>query len=487
MQKVSKSQFTSSAVWKMLETFASKGITFIVSLVLARLLSPSDYGIIAITGVFTSLTDIFIQGGFNTAIIQKKTVDDDDYSTTFIFSLGIATALYLILFFSSPAIAAFYQEAQLVDVLRVLGIVLFAQAFSSVRVAKITREMQFKLMCICNLIACAISGVIGIVMARLGYGVWALVGQQISFQLILNLILFLKLDFKFHLRWSRTHFTEMFGFSMFVFLSALMSYLGDNITNVAVGKIYSVEVLGFLSKGDQFPRQLSIYTFGAISSVLLPTFASYKDNPIELKRVTRRILRMTCYIIFPLMLGMVSTARPLIVLLLTDKWLPSVEIMQYACIYYAALPISLVLGQLLYGIRKGRERVVIELVRLVLMTLALVVVSIVMHRSIVELMMVRALITLFIAVLYIALTIRILNYSTKEILYDIGRPLLASAVIAVAAYAIVGVVHNLLLTLVLAVAISGVLYLLLSRLFKIQEYQEIFQLIRKWKNRERAN
>jgi O-antigen/teichoic acid export membrane protein len=192
-------------------------------------------------------------------------------------------------------------------------------------------------------------------MAMLDYGVWALVGQQISFQIILNTTLYCKLQFKVKLHWSWETFREIFGFSMVVLFSALLSYLGDNITNVAVGKVYSVEILGYLSKGDQFPRQLSIYTFGAISSVLLPTFASYKEHPAELKQVMRRIIRMTCYIIFPMMFGMACTARPLIDFLLTEKWLPSVRIMQYACVYYAAMPISLVLGQLLYGIRKGSD------------------------------------------------------------------------------------------------------------------------------------
>jgi O-antigen/teichoic acid export membrane protein len=192
---------------------------------------------------------------------------------------------------------------------------------------------------------------------------------------------------------------------------------------------------------------------------------------------------MTCYIIFPMMFGMACTARPLIDFLLTEKWLPSVRIMQYACVYYAAMPISLVLGQLLYGIRKGSDRVVLELVRMVLMTLALYVVSVLLSRSIEELMMARALITILLVFLYLVITARYISYTAMEILYDIGRPLLASAVVSIAAYSIVGVIHNSLLTLILVGAVSGTLYLILSRILKIQEYREITQIFWKWKNR----
>lgn len=478
MNKVTKRQFASSAVWKMLETFTSKFMSLFISIILARLLVPEDYGIIAITSVFLSLTDIFIQGGFNTALIRKEKVDDEDYSTTFIFSIAMATGLYVILYFCAPLIASYYEKDILISVLRVIGIILFLQAFSSVRVAKITRDMEFRLLCKFNLIASFLSGVLGVIIAYLGMGVWALVIQQISQQAILNILMFIKLDFRFKLKWSSDRFKDMFGFSVFVLLSALIYYLGDNITNVFVGKEYSMEVLGYLNKGDQIPRQVSVYTFSALSSVLLPTFASRQNELVELKKIVTRIVRMCSFFIMPMMFGLFASAESLIIVLFSDKWFASVGIQRWSSIYYCSYPITAIFTQLLYGLKKSNKRLALETIRLVLMLFALYINISITGSNIYELMMYRAIASIIVMVIAIVLVAKEINYQFIDAIKDIVPYAIGAIVMGTIVYFINFTTVPYIINLVIQVIVGACVYIVISKLFKWKELDEIIIYIK---------
>ncbi len=484
MNKVTKGQFASSAAWKMLETFTSKFIAFFISIILARLLMPEDYGIIAITTVFLSLTDIFIQGGFNTALVRKEKVDDEDYSTTLIFSIAMATGLYVILYFCAPLIAAYYEKDILINVLRVIGIVLFLQAFSSVRVAKITRDLEFRLLCKLNLIACFLSGTLGIIIAYFGMGVWALVIQQISQQAILNILMFIKLDFCFKLKWSSNRFKEMFSFSFFVLLSALIYYLGDNITNVLAGKVYSVEILGYLNKGDQIPRQVSVYTFSALSSVLLPTFASRQNDPVELKKIVRRIVRMSSFVIMPMMFALCACAESLIIVLFSDKWVPSVEIQKWSSIYYCTYPITAIFTQLLYGLKKSNKRVALETIRLVLMLYALYITISITGGNIYELMMYRVIASVIVMVIAIVMVAKAINYHFIDAMKDIVPYVIG----AIAMGTIVYFINYMTVPYIIKLCIQGIVgvcvYIVISKLFRWKELDDILTFLKAFVKRK---
>ena len=473
MLHISGSLFTSSVIWKMLELFLSKFMGFFISIVLARLLTPEDYGIIAITSVFLSLTDIFIQGGFNTALIQKECVDDIDYSTTFIFSMVTAILAYVILFVGAPCIADYYANNTLISVLRVLGIVLFLQAFSAVRMAKITREMRFKQLCKFNVIGGFLSGVLGIIAAYSGFGVWALVIQQISQQLVINVAMYIALDFKFKLIWSFTRFKEMLSFSCCVLVSSIFYYLGDNITNIIVGKVYTLDVLGILSKGDQLPRQISVYVFGAIGSVLLPTFASYQYDRNRLKTILRKVLSMTLYLIMPCMVGLFVCADSVIVVFFSDKWINSAGIQRWASIYYLVYPVTAIFSQLFYGIRKGYKRVMLEFIRLILMLFILIFTIKFINGTIYNLIMLRAFGSVAIMVLSMYMAINDINCSIKEIFQDILPIIALSIIMGIVISPVNFLTLPYLLKLLIQMTIGIVFYVIASKSLHFKEYIEI--------------
>jgi len=478
LNKVTKRQFANSAGWKMLETFTSKFMAFFISIILARLLMPEDYGIIAITSVFLSFTDIFIQGGFNIALISKEKVDNEDYSTVLIFSTAMAVGLYIVLYFSAPLIAAYYKKEILKYVLRIIGIVLFLQAFSSVRVAKMTRDMEFKLLAKLTLFACLISGIIGIIAAYLGMGVWALVMQQIFQQAILNILMFIKLDFRFKLKWSSNKFREMFSFSFFVFLSAFIYYLGDNITNIIVGKVYSVETLGFLSKGDQIPRQISVYIFSALSSVLLPTFASRQNDPIELKKITRKIVRMSSFVIMPMMFGLCASSEPLIIVLFSEKWFPSVEIQKWSSIYYLTYPITAIFTQLLYSLKKSNNRVMLEIIRLFLMLLALYITINIITWNINELMMCRVIVSIVVMLISTLMVAKLINYNLKEAVKDIAPYFIGAIIMGVIVYFINYLAISYIIKFIIQVILGMSVYIIISTLLEWNELDDILTFLK---------
>ncbi len=483
MNKISKKQFVFGSFWKITETVAAKGVSFVVSLILARLLSPDAYGLIAITNTFTALSDVLIDGGFSTTLIRKKEVDKTDYNCVFIASLGIASVLYCIFFFGAPFVASYYGEDLLQPVLRVAGLVLFIQAFSSTRNAVIQREMRFKLLFYCNLIGSIISGVLGIAAALLGIGVWALVIQQVSQQLIVTALLFYRLHwhFEWHFEWKR--FKNILSFSIGVVGASLLNYAGTSIYNLVIGKRYSVKELGYSDKGAQIPMQVSLYTFSALSSVLLPTLSSYQDDKDGFKHILRKVVRMTAYLIFPIMIGMAVVSEELIVVLLTDKWLPAVRIMQYSCLYYIATPFMLINIQVFYALGHGFLRVKTELIRIGLLLSGLFIFSFGFRCDISGLALVSAVIAVIVAVITYIEVKKILPYSIFEILKDIIKPLISSMIMGILVfvvnYEIAGMTEISILIRLMVDLILGVgAYILFSAIFRIDSFGEIVGMLK---------
>ena len=478
MNKITKNQFISGSFWKITETVAAKGVSFIVSLILARILSPDDYGIIAITTIFTNLSDVLIDGGFSTTLIRKKEVDELDYNCAFVASLSIAIVLYAVMFLFAPVIAEYYKEPILNSVLRVIGLVLFIQAFSSTRNAIIHRNMSFKLLFYCNVIGSVISGVIGIASALMGLGVWALVIQQLSQQLIVTILLFVKLHWKFECKFEWKRFKELFSFSIGVMGASLLSSIGSSLYNLVIGKIYSVKDLGYSDKGGQLPMQVSLYTFSAMSSVLLPTLSTYQDNMETFKRVQRKVVGMTAYMVFPLMIGLAVTSEDLIVVLLTDKWLPALWIMRFSCIYYIATPFYLVNIQVFYALGHGFKRIQFEVIRLVLLSIGFTVFSFGLKCNISQLAFINAIIACVISILTYMEVRKILLYKLNEAFADIYKSIIAAVVMGlfvIFANQIMDVIgfSSSLLRVIIDVICGTIVYGGLSWILRIDAFLEI--------------
>lgn len=325
--------------WKYMEQVGAKGISFVVSMVLARMLLPEDYGAIAIITVFIALADVFVQSGLGTALIQNKNVTEEDFSSVLYLSLGISTILYVVLFFTAPLISAYYKMQILTPVLRILSLKLFLSPLNSVQNAIISRSMEFKKLFYRSMVSTLPSGIVGIIMAYMGFGVWALVGQQLSNAVLTCLVLWFAVNWRPGAVFNIKRVKVLFSFGWKLLASNIINTLYLNIRTLIIGKIYTPDMLGFYNKGWQFPQFITTNIDGSIQSVMLPTLSKVQDEKDRAKSIMRRSIKMSSFFLFPAMAGLAACARPIIVLILTEKWLPCVPFLQIGCIVYALNPI----------------------------------------------------------------------------------------------------------------------------------------------------
>lgn len=478
MKQVSKKQFTSSAFWKIVESFSSKGITMVVSIVQARLLMPQDYGVIALTTIFLNLSDILIDGGFSTTLIRKKEVDDVDYSCVLTVSFSIAGILYVVFLSIAPFVANYYGEPLFSPVLRVLGLTVFIQAFTATRTAIVNRDMQFKFLCYCNIAASIISGIAGIAAAYIGLGVWAIVIQRLMQNALITGLLFIKVKFKIKWEVKLERLKEIIRFSVGVVSASLLYFVANNMYSAVIGKRYSLTDLGYYSKGYQLPEQFSLYTFSAVSGVLLPTISSYQDDISRVKHIIRKVTAFSTYVIFPLMAGMMLTSEELIVLLLTEKWKAAAPIMIGASIYYIGMPFTLMNSQIYYALGHSFMKLKVEIIRFVMMAIGLFVGSFMFDCSISQLAIIGGIIMLIAAVISAYEAGKMLDYAFKEMVLDIVKPVLCTGAMAIAV-SVVGIlikkfgVVGTIIPLTAKTIVGVLVYLLTSIICKADGYYEI--------------
>lgn len=337
-----KASVLSSLFWKFLESGGVTGMQLIVQIILARLLLPDDYGIIALIMIFISISQTFIQSGFGTALIQKKVVSDTDYSSIFFLTLGIAFAFNCILFLTSPIIADFYNQPIITPILRILGLTLFFGAINTVQNAVVARNFQFKKLFVSSLGAVFLSGIIGITMAYAGYGVWALVGQQLTSIITLCIMLWFTVRWRPKLLFSLKNVKELFSFGWKLLASGLIDITYTNISSLIIGKLYPARMLGYYTTGQQYPNMLTSSINSSIQAVMLPAYSKNQDNRPLVKQIMRRALVTSSFLVFPAMVGLAVIAEPLITLLLTEKWIMAVPFLQIFCAVYALWPIHTV-------------------------------------------------------------------------------------------------------------------------------------------------
>lgn len=330
-----KNNLSTSFFWKLLERFGVSGIQFILQLVLARLLDPEHYGALATMIVFTSFANIFIQSGFNTALIQNKDVTDEDYSSVFWLSLSIAVILYLCIFFTAPLIASFYCMPTIIAPLRVLALMLLPGTFNSIQSAKVSRELDFHKIFVSSIIGISVSGIASIVVAFCGGGLWALVVQYLLNSVMICIVMLFTVKWRPQIVFNVKRIAVLFSFGWKLLVSNLLNTLDENIQSVIVGKKYSSNTLGYYTRGIQFPMFINTAIVDAVQSVMLPVMSKMQDQQQELKELTKSSISISSYIIFPMMAGLASISEPLICLLLTEKWLPCVPYMQITCFIFA--------------------------------------------------------------------------------------------------------------------------------------------------------
>jgi len=479
---VTRRQVLSSLLWKLMERGGTQGIAFVVSIVLARLLTVEEYGSVAIIGIFIALANVFVQTGFNTALIQKKNVDNRDFSTIFYVSLVIAVLLYALLYFASPLIADFFRQPILDPALRVLSIVLFFGAINSVQVAVVSRQMLFKRLFFSTIGGTIVSGIVGISMAYLGFGVWALVAQQISNHLTVTIIMWFTISWRPQFVFSLVKLKSLFSYGWKILVASLIDTLYLDLRSILIGRFYSPEMVGFYNRGKQFPTLIVNNIDGAIQSVMLPTYSSYQDDLKRVKSIVRRSVVTSSFVIFPIMTLLVFVAEPVVELVLTKKWLPSVRIMQIYCAVYAIRPILTANIQAIKGLGYSglflRRQIVDKTVGIsIMLTSILFGIEVIAWGVLVS--------SLVSVLVYVSPSKRILDYSLSNQLKDMSPAFILSLISGTLVYSTGLLPFSLGAKLFLQIIVGILSYALLSRLFRIESFTYLMGLAREGKNHAR--
>ena len=477
-----KSVVIKSLIFKFMERAGYQGIAFIVQIVLARLLDPTDYGMLTLLTIFISVSQVFVQSGLNTALIQRKDIKEDDYSSIFYVSLFIAVVLYIVLFFTAPYIAAFYNMPPLKTVLRVLALVLIPGAFNSIQNAKVAREMRFGELMLCTIGAVFISGAIGITMAWMGLGVWALVGQQLSSRIAICILLLTIVKWRPRPVLEFDRVKKLFSFGWKLMVSALIDTIFRELQSLVIGKKYDAGMLGYYNRGKQFPDIIINNINGAIQSVMLPALSKHVGDNEKIKSMMRRSIVTSSFLIFPICMGLAVVARPMVHLVLTDKWLPCVPYLQAYCFVYAFWPIHTANLQALNAQGRSGVFLILEIIKKAY-GLGILVITVVFFRSPLAIVLGQCCTTLLSCFVNAAPNKRLLNYGYSEQMKDI----LPSFGIAVAMGAVVYSINFLhigaAMTLLLQLMTGVIVYVLLAKLFKLECFDYILSMLNKFLKR----
>ena len=458
MRRVTSNQFANNAMWKFADMISNKLILLVITILLARLITPEAYGIVALTTVFIAFSDIFIQNGFNIALIRKETVDEIDYSTVTTMSLVFTIFMYLIIFVTAPYAASFYKSPDLCLVLRIITILLFFKSIVSVIRAKGTRELQFKKIVISAFISNVSAGVIAVVLAYLGWGIWALVAQQLLAGFLDMIIMILIFRWHLSLKISFSVVKGMFKFTAGVLGASFLDFFGNNVCSLVIGKSYSTKDLGYYNRANIFPETIGLNAYNSINSVLLPTLASVQSDRDAMKRVTRKVMSLTEYIILPMMFGLIGVANVLIPVLLTDKWVSSIPLMYFCCIYYAINPIRAIGYNVFYSRGDSRLSVKIEMLRATLMIIGILVVVFLFQKALIYVLLSNALISLVVAVTTHSKVKLCIGYSFRELCSDILPSLAMSLIMMLLVFWLGSIQMNKVLLLIIQILIGGAIY-----------------------------
>lgn len=335
MAEITTKKVATSFIWQLLERFGAEIVTFVVSIILARLLDPVVYGTVALVTVIITILNVFVDSGFCSALIQKKNPDSLDYSTVFHFNLFIAIILYLAMFFSANLVANFYNLPELVWVIRIISLTLIFSAIKNSCKAYVSKHMQFKKYFFATLGGTIAAAIVGIVMAYKGYGVWALVMQYVVNAFFDSVILFITVKWKPKFEFSFVRLKLLFSFGWKLLFSTLVETVCDNVRQLIIGKKYSAEDLAYYNRGHSFPQIIGTNVTASLLAVLFPTFSSIQDDKKKVVETIRKSISLSSYVVFPMMVGLAVVAEPLISFLLTDKWLLCIPYLRVFCIFYA--------------------------------------------------------------------------------------------------------------------------------------------------------
>ena len=468
--------------WRFLERCGAQGVTFIVSIVLARLLDPTVYGTVALVTIFTTIMQVFVDSGMGNALIQKKDADDLDFSSVFYFNMAMCSVLYLIMFFAAPLIASFYRMPELTAIVRVLSFVVVISGVKNVQQAYVSRHLMFKRFFFSTLGGTIGAAVIGIAMAYLGFGVWALVAQMLFNAAVDTTILWITVKWRPKKMFSFQRLKSLFSYGWKLLVSSLIDTVYNDLRQLIIGKKYSSGDLAYYNQGKKFPQLIVTNINTSIDSVLLPTMSKAQDDMAAVRSMTRRAIKTSTFLMMPAMIGLAVCADPLVRLILTEKWLPCVLFLRIFCITYAFYPIHTANLNAIKAM--GRSDLFLKL-EIIKKTVGIIAILITMWISVQAMAYSFLVTTILNQIINSWPNKKLLNYSYLEQIKDMMPQILLSLGMGAAIYAVSFLHLSASLTLLIQIPLGVLVYWSGSKIFHVESYTYIIEMVKNFKKRKK--
>ncbi|MEG2842778.1 MAG: lipopolysaccharide biosynthesis protein [Ruthenibacterium sp.] len=477
-----KEKVFSGLFWKFSERMCAQLITFIVSIVLARLLTPADYGGIAIVNIFIALANVLVVSGFGSALIQKEKADDLDFTSVFYFNIIFSLLLYGLLYWAAPMIADFYSIEILSPVLRVLGIRIPIAAINSVQQAYVSKNMLFKRFFWSTLFGTLLSGVVGVAMAYAGFGIWALVAQYLTNTTTDTLVLWVTVRWRPIKQFSLTRLKSLFGFGWKMLMSGLLDTGYNQLRSLIIGKVYQPSDLAFYDRGQQYPSLVVTNINSSISSVLFPAIAECQNDREKVKAMTRRAIKTSSYVMWPLMIGLAVVAKPLVSLMLTDKWLPCVPYLQIACFTFGLYPIHTANLEAIKALGRSDLFLRLEIIKKVI---GVGVLLLVMRQGVMAIALSAVGMAGIGSFINAYPNTELLGYRYLEQIGDILPSFLLACLMGACVYPITLLGLSRLLTLALQVIAGAIIYIAGSKLLHLESFDYIVGIVKPYVKKQK--
>ena len=476
-QKSLKKKAASGMVWTTIQKFSKTGIQFVSGIILARLLTPFDYGCIGMLAIFMSLSETFIDGGFGSALIQKKKPTQVDYSTIFYWNIVLSIVMYVILFFSAPAISRFYNIPILCDVLRVQGLILIIHALNNIQRNQLRKQLKFKIISVTRITTSIICLTITIIMAYMGYGVWALVAQYLLGSAIPTIVYWIYTKWRPSWTFSLKSFHELFGFGFYMLLTNLINTFSTKMQGLLIGAYYNPSILGYFSKAQGTEATVSSTISGIMTSVTYPLYAEVQDDMLRMHNMIKHLTSTIAYLTFPFMTIMILVAKPAFIFLYSNRWIQCVPYFQILCLTGMGICLSSVNNQSIAAVGKSKVMftwtIIKRSVSIIIMFFSLFI------FGIYGLLWGLVFTTWFAYFVNIGLVSRYVGYKWNKQLSDIIPLLMIVSIIGCLSYYMVGVLDlNMYADGALKLFIFIILYLIWSLFFKPESYTYTMGIIK---------
>ena len=472
MADITKKSVIGNFIWRFAERCGAQLVTFIVSIVLARILDPKDYGTIALVTVFTTILQVFVDSGLGTALIQKKNADDLDFSSVFYFNFII---LYVGMFIAAPYIALFYKDTTLTPVIRVISLTIVISGVKGIQQAYVSKNMLFKRFFFSTIGGTIFSAVLGIAMAYMGYGVWALVAQQLSNTAIDTLILWLTVKWRPKKMFSYERLKGLFSFGWKLLISSLLDTAYNNLRNLIIGKLYSSSDLAFYNQGEKFPKVIVMNINASIDSVLLPTMSIEQDNPERIKQMTRRAIKTSTYVMAPLMMGLAFCAEPIVRLVLTDKWIFCIPFLRIFCITYMFWPVHTANLNAINAMGRSDWFLRLEIIKKIV---GLAILLSTMWFGVMAMAYSLLLSSVLSQIINSWPNRKLLKYGYLEQVRDFAPGILLAVLMGICVHFVEYMFLPMIVTLVIQIVLGAIIYIVGSAILKLEEFQYLLEMIK---------